>query len=122
MFGRAIEVAGGTALRKLDPHVREKLLGVLGAGGRLYTLSFDREQESEADHIGIFLMTFARYDPDQAVTFWQKMEELSEKRPHPPAILSTHPSDAQRIRLIQKWIPYAKQALEAYDSGHVIND
>src|SRR5208283_1183768 len=32
------------------------------------------QQESEADHIGIFLMTFAGYDPDQAVVFWQRME------------------------------------------------
>src|SRR5262249_26427099 len=117
MYGRAIEVVNGTALGKFNEAVRKRLLGVLGAGSRVYSLAYDREQESEADHIGIFLMTFARYNPDQAVAFWKKMEALSEHRPHPPAILSSHPSDAQRIRYIEKWIPYAKRALQAYDSG-----
>src|SRR5262249_49645458 len=37
--------------------------------------AYDRAQESEADHIGLFLMTFAGFDPRQAVRFWQEMEQ-----------------------------------------------
>ena len=40
-------------------------------------LSYDRQQESEADHIGVFLMTFAGYDPRQAVVFWEEMQQRS---------------------------------------------
>jgi predicted Zn-dependent protease len=122
MFGRAVESAGGGALAKLNPQVRDKIIGLLGGVSQLYNRRYDREQESEADHIGIFLMTFARYNPDQAVVFWQKMERISASRPHPPAILSTHPSDAQRIKQIRFWIPYAKAALRAYDSGDYVRD
>jgi predicted Zn-dependent protease len=42
----------------------------------LYRQAYDRQQESEADHIGLFLMTFAGYDPDEALVFWQRMEQL----------------------------------------------
>jgi predicted Zn-dependent protease len=122
MFGRAVEAAGGGALGKMNPQVRQKVIGLLAGGASIFTRAYDRWQESEADHIGLFLMTFARYDPDQAVVFWKKMERLSANRPHPPRILSTHPSDAQRILQLQKWIPFAKQALQALDRGDVVRD
>jgi predicted Zn-dependent protease len=118
-FNRALEAVGG-AMGTMDSPTRKRLIGLLAGGAVLYTKSYDRQQESEADHIGIFLMTFAHYDPDQAVGFWQKMRQMSAGRPQPPAILSTHPSDAQRIQQIQKWVPYAKAALQAYRSGNIV--
>jgi predicted Zn-dependent protease len=122
MFGRAVEAATGNAMSQLPDGIRKKLLGLLAGGAQLFTRKYDREQESEADHIGIFLMTFARYDPDQALFFWQKMSRLAADHPHPPAILSTHPSDAQRIKQIRAWIPYARAGLRAYDSGDYVRD
>jgi predicted Zn-dependent protease len=122
MFGRAVEAAGGAALAKMNPAMRQKLIGLLAGGASIFTRAYDRWQESEADHIGLFLMTFARYDPDQTVVFWEKMERLSANRPHPPRILSTHPSDAQRILQLRRWIPFAKQALQAFDRGDVVRD
>jgi predicted Zn-dependent protease len=119
MFNRALEAVGGS-MGNMDPQKRKKLIGLLAGGAELYTKSYDRKQESEADHIGVFLMTFARYDPDQAVRFWQKMRQLSAGRAQPPAILSTHPSDAQRIQALQKWVPFAKAALQAYKAGKVV--
>lgn len=89
-----------------------------GRGGGFWGKAFDREQESEADHIGLFLMTFAGYDPDEAVRFWERMERLSQGR-EVPEILSDHPSDEHRIRDIEKWIPQAKAAKRAYDEGKI---
>jgi predicted Zn-dependent protease len=118
MRRRAAEAANG-ALGRMAPGERRFLIGLLAGGAELNSLKYDRQQESEADHIGLFLMTFAGYDPDQALAFWQRMERVSAERGHPPAILSTHPSDAQRIAQMKKWIPEAKAAKRAYDEGRI---
>lgn len=102
----------------LAHHISERIARERTVGHGLLSLHYDRQQESEADHIGIFLMTFAGYDPDQAVAFWQEMEAASGPTSM-PAILSDHPSDASRLRQIQEWIPMAKAAKRAYDEHRI---
>ena len=50
----------------------------------LLTLAYDRAQESEAEHIGPFLMTFAGYGSDQAVAFRKEMQAVAERGPQSP--------------------------------------
>jgi metalloendopeptidase OMA1, mitochondrial len=120
MYEKAVGASGGS-FGKLDPHERGQLIGLLGGGvEELYSRAYDRKQESEADHIGLFLMTFAGYDPHKALEFWQRMMQLSAQQPRPPVILSDHPSDAQRIRQIQAWIPQAEGAYQAYNEGNIV--
>ena len=78
--------------------------GVGAAVGVL--LPFSRAQESEADHIGLILMAKARYDPRQAPTFFELMQE-QKKGGAPPTFLSTHPSDEERIAHLRELIPQA---------------
>lgn len=66
-----------------------------------------RTAESEADQIGMELATLAGYDPEAAVTLWQKMGDLSEKRP--PEFLSTHPAPENRQAALQRQIPAMRQ-------------
>jgi predicted Zn-dependent protease len=115
---RAAEAATGV-LGRMDPQARKELIGLLSAGAQVGSLPFDRRQESEADHIGIFLMTFAGYDPHQAIVFWERMEEVSRGRGHVPEILSDHPSDARRIAQIKEWVPQALAAKKAYEEGNI---
>lgn len=68
-------------------------------------LPHSRKQESEADHLGLIFMALAGYDPHAALDFWQRMAQASTGQI--PAFLSDHPSDAQRIADIRKWIPEA---------------
>lgn len=68
-------------------------------------LPFSRKHESEADYMGLILMTIAGYNPDVAVGFWQKMAVGSSEVPE---ILSTHPSDERRIKDIEKALPEIK--------------
>ena len=86
----------------------QKLAGtVYGIGAQVgVMLPFSRKHESEADYMGLILMRMAGYNPDVAVTFWQKMSAGTTGSV--PALLSTHPSDAQRIRDIQKALPAIK--------------
>ena len=74
-------------------------------GGALWTSGFSRKQESEADHMGLIFAAMAGYDPQVAVSFWQRMSQLSGNKP--AEFLSDHPSDATRIRQIQGWMPEA---------------
>jgi predicted Zn-dependent protease len=68
-------------------------------------LPFSRTQESEADQLGLVFMAMAGYDPNEAVTFWQRM--AAGKSGAPPEFLSTHPSDETRIANLKKLIPEA---------------
>jgi predicted Zn-dependent protease len=68
-------------------------------------LPFSRTQESEADELGLTFMAMAGYDPHEALTFWQRMSASAGQAPL--ELLSTHPSDATRIRQIQEHLPEA---------------
>lgn len=87
-------------------------------GGSLWTSGFSRSQESEADHMGLIFAAMAGYDPQVAVTFWQRMAAQSSGS---SSIFSDHPSDAKRIKDIQGWMPealkYYKPAATATTSG-----
>jgi predicted Zn-dependent protease len=114
MLERAIRVLEGH--ERLDP---EQHPGILQALGAFTGKAHDRQQEAEADHIGLFLMTFAGYNPEDAVRFWEKMERLSERSGHVPEILSDHPSDARRLANIASWVPRARGAYRAYKAGNI---
>ena len=119
LLGQA-HLASDSSLNRLDNADKARIVQVLaGLGSSLYGLSAERKQESEADHIGLFLMTFAGYDPEKAVNFWQRMMQESQGRGAPFEILSDHPSDARRINQIQAWAPQAEGAKKAFDEGRI---
>ncbi len=62
-------------------------------------LPFGRGQETEADLLGLELMAMAGYNPNAAVTLWQKMQKASQGEPL--KFLSTHPSSGDRIAKLQ---------------------
>ena len=72
-------------------------------GGQLLTLRFGREDESEADLIGMELAARGGYDPHAGVTLWQKMAAANKGAP--PEWLSTHPSGPTRIHDIEVNLP-----------------
>lgn len=79
-----------------------------GLGGQLALLKYSRNQESEADRLGLIFMAMAGYNPDSAVSFWQRMSAASEGGA-PPEFMSTHPSDETRIANIQRRLPEARK-------------
>ena len=77
--------------------------GVARGGANLLTLEFSREDESEADLVGMELAARAGFDPRSGVTLWQKMGAASKGAP--PQWLSTHPAGTRRIADIQANLP-----------------
>ena len=73
-------------------------------GTQLLSLKFSREDESEADLVGLELAARAGYDPQAAVTLWQKMGQATGGSGG-IAFLSTHPSGPERIRELQQNVP-----------------
>ena len=75
------------------------------AGGlaNLTSLVFSREDESEADLVGMELAARAGYDPRAGVTLWKKMGAASKGAP--PQWLSTHPAGTRRIADIEANLP-----------------
>lgn len=107
-YGLAI----GQATMQDNPNKELIMLGVNVAGNIGIILPYSRKHESEADYMGILLMAKAGYDPNEAVSFWQRMAAGSSgSQGFLSDFLSTHPSDEKRIADIQKHLP---EALEYY--------
>ena len=72
-------------------------------GTQLLTLKFSRDEENEADLVGLEMGARAGYDPQAAVTLWQKMDRVAGSGGS--AFLSDHPSGPDRLRRLQENIP-----------------
>jgi predicted Zn-dependent protease len=106
----ARERMGKTAATRIGANLLSSLFGLgsagdalLGMGAQLLTLRFSREDESEADIVGMELSARAGYDPAAGVTLWEKMLEASKGAP--PEFMSTHPPGDKRIREIEDKLP-----------------
>jgi predicted Zn-dependent protease len=89
--------------------------GTLDLANQVATVTFQlphsREQEAEADRMGLELMARAGYDPKAAVSVWQKMGKAGSGGP--PEFLSTHPSGESRIEDLEASIPRVMPLYEA---------
>jgi predicted Zn-dependent protease len=106
---------GGAALSVLlssKPQETQQLFNTaFGLSSTLGVLAFSRTQENEGDESGLYYMSVAKYDPNSAVTFWQKMQAQGGNS-NVPVLLSTHPSDESRIDHIKSLLP---KAMEYYN-------
>lgn len=93
-----------TAVGNKSAAVQDAANVVYGLGSQYgVMLPFSRKHESEADYMGLVLMTMAGYNPNVAVGFWQKMAAAGSGSV--PEFMSTHPSSEHRISDIQKYLP-----------------
>ena len=86
---------------------------VADMGGQLLSLKFSRDDETEADIVGLDLAARAGYDPEAGVTLWRKM--MSANQGAPPQWMSTHPASDTRIREIQARLPKVQPLYERAD-------
>jgi predicted Zn-dependent protease len=100
--GAALQVGLGAT----TPAASDAIMQAFGLGAQVgLVLPFSREQEAEADHLGLILMAKAGYDPHAALDLWRRFEGSGKKSP--PELLSTHPGYGTRERNIESWLPEA---------------
>lgn len=98
------------ALQGKNPYMSRAVQQAYGLGAQLgVILPYSRTQEYEADRVGLILMAKAGYDPAQALRFWERMLASKKQKRQPPEFLSTHPTDANRIREIKRLLPEARR-------------
>lgn len=102
MTSSAVSTVGAIALEiftgvRVDPQLAGSVVGTA------LVLPNSRQNEQEADIIGVELMARAGYDPRASLTLWQKMGQVSGGG-GAPEFLSTHPSGETRLRDLQGYV------------------
>lgn len=118
----ARERMGKSAATNIGASLLSQLLGlgdlgqtVAGLGVELLNLRFGREDESEADLVGMELGARAGFDPRAGITLWQKMAAANKGAP--PQWLSTHPAGATRIADMERNLPRVMPLYERARKG-----
>ena len=104
---------GGSLLAQntdIDPEMLQAGSALLSEYG--ISKPFSRQHETEADIGGLMLMAQAGYNPQAAISVWQKMAQAGSSGM--PSFLSTHPSGADRIQVLQQYMP---EAMAIYQGG-----
>jgi predicted Zn-dependent protease len=92
--------------------VTPELVSIASSAATLgLVLPFSREQESEADTIGLQYMARAGYDPREAVTLWQNFAAAGSGGT--PEFMSTHPAPGNRIANLEAQMPEALKLYQA---------
>lgn len=106
---------GGAALASIfgvDPRLTD---AAAQGAANLLTLKFSREDESEADLVGIELAARSGFDPRAGISLWEKMSAANKGAP--PQWLSTHPASGTRIADISKNLPRVMPLYEQARKG-----
>jgi len=105
-------LALGLALAQKPQETQDLFMMTYGIGSQVGAiLPWSRQQETEADQYGLIFSAIAGYDPREAIPFWQRMSTAGGASP--PEFLSTHPSDATRLKKLEKFIPEAMKYYNA---------
>ena len=108
--GLVVELGGAAlsvALKDKPEQTKNLFMQSYGIGTQVgILLPYNRVQESEADHLGLIFMAMAGYNPQEAISFWQRMA-AQKKGAQTPEFLSTHPADETRIQNLKDLLPEA---------------
>lgn len=107
---RTIGAIGGIALG-----AGEAAIAIAQAAGvyeQLYLLGYGRKHELEADQFGVQYASRAGYDPEAALTFFQRLDKIEKEEAIAEQISPywrDHPSTGDRLRLARRWIAQSEK-------------
>lgn len=101
------------ALEKQPQKTRQLALAAYGLGAQIgILLPYSRLHETEADNLGLIFMAMAGYNPNNAISFMERMLESQQKQ-RPPEFLSTHPAEEKRIENLKQKVT---ETMKYYDN------
>ena len=95
-----LDIFSGGKLSQINRATGMNTVGLLSQLGIMNP--FNRQQESEADYLGLIFSSLSGYDIREAAKIWERMQK-SNKGKETPQFLSTHPSPSNRIKKINEW-------------------
>jgi predicted Zn-dependent protease len=107
MLAQGLTTSIAVAMQEKPAATQSLFLGAVGIGTNLGMLAFGRNQESEADKLGMVFMAMAGYQPAEAIPFWGRMKAVGGGG-GTPEFMRTHPSEDIRIDRIKEWLPNAE--------------
>ena len=113
MVAAGIGAGLAVAMSEKPKETQALFLSSYGVVAGLTVMAYGRNQESEADKLGMVFMAMAGYEPIEAIAFWQRMKAATGGGA-PPEFLSTHPSHDTRIERIKEWLPVADTYFEKH--------
>jgi predicted Zn-dependent protease len=111
MAAQGLTTGLAVAMQQQPAATQSLFLGAVGIGTNVGMLAFGRNQESEADKLGMVFMAMAGYHPEEAIPFWERMQALGGGA-GTPEFMRTHPSHDIRIDRIKEWLPNAETYFE----------
>ncbi len=117
----AVLASIGTGIAIQNPTVASNVSDLSGSlvkviGNELFVNEYSRQDEMEADHIGLMIMAKAKYSPSDALVYWQRMESDAQMAAT-IKYFTTHPTTKDRIANLENALPLA----QAYYRGEVGN-
>lgn len=102
----ATQIGGALlSMTGLSQNTTSAIAALSQTGFNFANLKYSRDNETEADRMGLIFAAMAGYDPNKAIDFWQRMAALSTS--NTSEIFSDHPSDEKRIAALKNVIPEA---------------
>lgn len=83
-------------------------------GMNIYVPSYSRKSESEADRIGLFYMAKAGYNPEAAVSLWERASKVKGDK---TSIFASHPSSGARAEALKQLLPEAMKVFHQSKKG-----
>ena len=115
-------ILGSVLNQTVGSGVGDMASAVAGQYFSFRNLKYSRENETEADYMGLIFAAMAGYDPQQAIPFWERMAAASGNS-NKSELFSDHPSDAKRIAALKAAMPtalkYYKPQNGAYSTSGV---
>jgi predicted Zn-dependent protease len=109
------EVLAMVAAARRGETAATRVRNAFAVGTKLWIPSYTRDQEVEADRVGLFYMAKAGYDPRAASRIWRRAMEQGNGSDR-TSLFATHPSDASRYQALERLMP---QAIQIYEQrGH----
>ena len=102
----ATQIGGALlSMTGLSQNTTSAIAALSQTGFNFANLKYSRDNETEADRMGLIFAAMAGYDPNKAIDFWQRMAAMSSS--NTSEIFSDHPSDEKRIAALKNVIPEA---------------